>query len=311
MNTLTNELSTGKKSDIARAVGLDSGRLAHLDNRLTLLGAFELSGKELSNTLGAMQLSLGAVETARSDLTNKLITINSGSSQNTRDLASSNGQDAFEKVVSSMNVQFGGRSLFGGAQTNGPVLADASDMLADIQANIGALTSASDVITAVDDWFDSPTGGFASMGYLGGTGAQVEQKLGDGTEISSDFRANSDEVRNVLKGTVIAAIATNAGGATGSANEVALLKHASELLLSSGQEIVGMQALVGQSEQRIDENLVQYESEAAALSIARNNMVSTDPFETATALEQTQIQLETHYTLTARLSRLSLTEYLR
>jgi len=39
--------------------------------------------------------------------------------------------------------------------------------------------------------------------------------------------------------------------------------------------------------------------------------VNADPFETASTLQAVQLQLETHYAMTARLSRLSLAEYLR
>ena len=51
-------------------------------------------------------------------------------------------------------------------------------------------------------------------------------------------------------------------------------------------------------------------AEASALQIARNGLVAADPYDTATAIQAVQTQIETLYTLTARLSRLSLTDYL-
>jgi flagellar hook-associated protein 3 FlgL len=45
--------------------------------------------------------------------------------------------------------------------------------------------------------------------------------------------------------------------------------------------------------------------------MARSDIVSVDPFEVATELQNLQVQLETIYTITARLSGLSLTKYLR
>ena len=44
--------------------------------------------------------------------------------------------------------------------------------------------------------------------------------------------------------------------------------------------------------------------------MARGGMVGVDGYDTATALQETQARLETLYTLTARLSRLKLADYL-
>ena len=51
-------------------------------------------------------------------------------------------------------------------------------------------------------------------------------------------------------------------------------------------------------------------AQQTALSLARSNLVAADPYETASALTQTEGNLQTLYALTARLSRLSLTDYL-
>ena len=64
-------------------------------------------------------------------------------------------------------------------------------------------------------------------------------------------------------------------------------------------------------EARVEDAAARLSARGTALEIARNDMSAADPYETATKLQNVQLQLETHYTLTARLSRLSLTEYLR
>ena len=52
-------------------------------------------------------------------------------------------------------------------------------------------------------------------------------------------------------------------------------------------------------------------AETTSLQIARNGITAVDPYETASRLEATRQQLETLYTLTARISRLSLVDFLR
>ena len=48
----------------------------------------------------------------------------------------------------------------------------------------------------------------------------------------------------------------------------------------------------------------------ARLTADRAEILAADPYETATALSQTEASLQNLYALTSRLSRLSLTDYL-
>ena len=51
-------------------------------------------------------------------------------------------------------------------------------------------------------------------------------------------------------------------------------------------------------------------AEALSLSLIRSDMLAADPYDTATALTETEASLQNLYALTSRLSRLSLTDYL-
>ena len=82
-------------------------------------------------------------------------------------------------------------------------------------------------------------------------------------------------------------------------------------LLSTASPIANLQARLGHAEQQVEQASVRISAQQSSYGIARNDLVSADPYETATRLQAVQQQLETQYTLTARLSRLSLTEYLR
>ena len=52
-------------------------------------------------------------------------------------------------------------------------------------------------------------------------------------------------------------------------------------------------------------------SESSALQIARSEMVAVDAYDAATRLTDAETRLQTLYAVTARLSSLSLTDYLR
>jgi len=64
-------------------------------------------------------------------------------------------------------------------------------------------------------------------------------------------------------------------------------------------------------EAQIDGATARNTAESSALELARAELIAIDPYKAATDLTSVQTQLETLYALTARLSRLSLVEYLR
>ena len=67
---------------------------------------------------------------------------------------------------------------------------------------------------------------------------------------------------------------------------------------------------LGSTEANIINTGVQNDAEKSALETARLGLLSVDPYETAAKLQEAQTQLETLFSITARLSRLSLVNYL-
>ena len=97
----------------------------------------------------------------------------------------------------------------------------------------------------------------------------------------------------------------------GRSEKLALIGAAVEPLGKATIGLIDMSAVAGSSQERIAQETSRLNAENTSMGIYRNKMVSADQFETASNLQQVQLQLETHYTVTARLSRLSLVGYLR
>ncbi len=74
--------------------------------------------------------------------------------------------------------------------------------------------------------------------------------------------------------------------------------------------LIEMRAHVGSVEAHVEQASARNAAETSALEIARSDMISADPYDTASALEAVTTQMETLYTLTARLSRLNFADYM-
>lgn len=310
LNTLTDQLSSGEIKDKNKLLGGDTVRFSAIEHGLKRTETQIISNKETGLVLTTMQRTLDAINAQSRALSETLVKLSPDSQKLQIDDAARNAVSRFSTIVNSFNTQVGGRSLFAGTDVNQPALAPASDILADLVTVTGGATDDVSILAAVDFWFDDPTGGFATMGYLGDAGAQATRRLDEATLIALDVRADDPDLKTTLKAAAIAALADQIPGLS-QQGKAELLFEGGIRLQTAAANAVSVQARLGFYENEVERVTTTLSAEQSALSIARNNTVNADPFETVSALQQVQLQLETHYQMTARLSRLSLAEYLR
>ena len=310
LNTLANELSSGNASDLVKANNGDTAKLSAVDNRLKVLSSLKYLTAETQLTLSATQTALSHIDTQRGALAEPLILITNESTDLQVDEAARASRDRFDGLVQTLNTRLGDDSLFAGTAVNNAAFTSTDVMVADIVAQIGGATDSTTIMTTIDTWFDDPAGGFATVAYTGDTGDQVVRRLDNATKVTLDARADDPGIKAVLKGAVYASIASEIGGLD-KRTKAELLFAGGVQLQSAASDLAKIQGRLGYVEGEVERVSVEQSSEQAALNIARNLMTQADPFETATELQAIQTQLETHYAMTARLSRLSLAEYLR
>ena len=201
--------------------------------------------------------------------------------------------------------------MFGGNDLNTAPMADPDVMLDELRLAVAGLTTAADIETAIDTWFDAPAGGFETTGYLGDETGVMTRTIDATQSVDVDVRADDQVLRDTLKALAKGALAADATLTIDIDTRQALQQQAGVDLLTVAAPMANLQARLGYAEGQVEEASVRIAAQQSSYGIARNDLVSADPFETAIRLQAVQQQLETQYTLTARLSRLSLTEYLR
>ena len=310
LGILTGEMSSGIAHDLTAHLGGDAGRLSDIDHRLGLIAGYRASAAEAGQFLAAMQTTLQGVEAVRGTLAAQLVTLPGSALSSQLVTATETGKAAFETLSRALNTRLADRSLFAGTATDVAALADPAAMLASLSLAIAGSTTAADVQTAIDTWFDSPTGGFATLAYQGDRGAALSRRIDTDTSVTLNARADDPALRNLLKAAATAALAGDSGLALSDDAKATLLRGAGLQLVTAAQPLVDLQARLGLAESTVEETTVRQTAQKTAYGIIRNDLISADPYDTAAALQQVQQQLETHYTLTARLSRLSLVEYI-
>lgn len=305
------ELSTGRREDPAAASGGDPARLYAMDAERARLTR-ESEGLVLAQTrIGATQTVMGSLQRLADELGVEL-----EASLSRRDMVSARqhaaGADsAFRSAVHGLNSRFGGRALFAGAAVDGPALASPDAIMADVQALVNGASDAADAIAQVSAYFEDPGGGFETSGYAGAAADAPEASLGGGASMNISRRADAPEIRILLRGLALAAAVTDPGYAGPAGAEADLLREAAEATLSARQALVSSRTDLGLAEARLEEASARLAARRDALDLAWNEATSRDPYDAAVEFQALEQQLERVFTVTARMSQLNLTDFVR
>lgn len=310
LERLTGELSSGVTSDIAGKLGGDYGFLAGLEQGLVRMDSYASVIGERGLVLTAQQATIGKLR-GFGDVSAVLLTLPEAGNHA---LISNAGRDVlsrFTSALGALNVQVGGQTVFSGVATDRPALADTETILAALEAEIAiaGATTAVDVETIVSDWF-SVGGGYDTIGYVGGPPATAELRLSDSEVAPPTVNAEDAAIREQLAALSLGAL-LGRDVLSGDLDEQGdIARRAGERMIASNDALVELQASIGVSEQQVARATVEVASQADGLQVARTGLIEVDPYETAVKLQNAEVQLQTVYAVTARLSRLSLVEYL-
>lgn len=309
LSTLGEELSTGLKSDVAAAMRGDTQALAGISRGLSSLDAHDLAAKEAAITVDATERKIDQSRSRFQGLFDLAAAAMNTADQSKLDIVAARARQDFDAMVSDLNAQAGGISLFSGTATDGPALRPAADIFADVTGAVAGLATAADVTAAVDAYF-APGGDFDANDYIGSPTARGATRIGPEDVVDFAPRADDAAFREGLA--VLARYAVvDAGALDGQPGEkFKLITWSRDDILGADGALLGLQARAGAAQARVEAAQTRNAAERQGLETARNGFVTADPFETATRLQQTQVQLESLYTVTARLSRLNLTSYL-
>ena len=282
--------------------------LAGIEASLTQLEAYRNVTQEVGSIAGHMQLALTSISTGASDLSASLLAGAFSHSPSRIDSIGFEASQRLQAAMSALNTRMGAKSLFSGVATDNAAVSDAETMMAALDNVLAGAISSADVETALDAWFADPLG-FRATVYQGGT-TVPPVSIGRDQTAQIDVTAQDPAIVATIKGLAMASL-LNRGILDGS--DVAradLAKRAGESLAAGQSSLADLAARLGTIEASIVRAGVQNDAEKLALETARLGLLSVDPYETAARLQEAQTQLETLFSITARLSRLSLVNYL-
>lgn len=301
------EVATGRHADIGAVLRGDFSPLLAIDASLARLSAYKSNTADAAFQTAAQQSAIAGL----SDLASGISTTLLGAKNSTPvqiDTLAADAKGRLASAIGLLNTQTSGRAVFSGVATDTAPLGPVEDMLAALQTAATAATTAGQVSAAVSGWFADPLG-FGAFYQGGGPLSATPIAQGEAAEVSTT--AMDPALRDTLAGFAMVAL-LDRGVLAGDATERGrLAQQAGQQLVSTEDARTTLAARIGTVEAQIEAARSRNSVEETSLGILRSDIGSVDPYEAGTRLEAIQSQLESLYLVTARVSRLSLAEYLR
>lgn len=308
---LTSELSSGRVADLGQALQGDYSTLSDITRSLRLNSTFLSSVSEASIAVGARQNALERIASELEGYAPSLLAATGAGSLSDIELKLADAPERFDQAVDVLNTRFAGRSLFSADDPTAKPLISAEEMLTELRTIV---TSAPDAATAAADvtaWFADVGGGYETLAWQGGAGNPPPVLIGEGQSAEAGVTALEPAIRETLASLALTALAAENAGAFSEEDQRSFVASAAQEMLAAESNLINLRARLGTEEARIEDAKVTAEATRAGLQIEYGRLVEADPYDTATELEAVSLRLESLYIVTARVSRLSLTEYLR
>lgn len=312
LDVLTQEVSSGEVADLGMRLQGNSRTLNAIEARMKMLDQYQRNAAEAASVTGTMQDVLGAIHASTSQLALAIQTEPSAPTSQTLMVRADEISQAFSATVQGLNTEIAGRHLFSGLATDHSPLISADEILDHLGVATAGLSTAQDIAAAVSDWFDAPAAsGFLGLAYLGTSGGVRQIEVAEGHAIGVATTAADPAIREVMKGLATAALVSRGVLAGDDSAQRQLMATGAQILIRNESSLLSATARIGLQQKIVADSQTTNASALSVLTIARNDLRQADPYQTSVALTHTQNQLDALYTVTARLSKLQLVEYLR
>ncbi|WP_308915810.1 flagellin [Jannaschia sp. LMIT008] len=308
IKVLSQQLATGRIADAGAAVRHDFSALADAERDIALneslalaVGAGQRHAQRGGEAVDRIMMDVGALrEVLKPGI--------SGGAEPDLDRLKDDAGQALTRAIDAMGARSDGRSVFGAGRADAGPLDAGADVVAALDAAVAGMTDPVAVEATVTAFF-AAGGGFAANHVTAGTPGSLSLHTGPDETVAWDVTATSPDMMRIFEGLgqIYAAASSDVPAAD---VRVALSGRFQSGLSNVEEAAIDVRARVGEVESRLQMAADRLAGDRADAERRRSDLIGADPYGSAVRLEEETARLETVYTLTARLSRLRLTDYL-
>ena len=314
------ELSTGRKADVGLALGARTGDASALHGLCARLDAFTNGNAVATTRMTATQDALSNILDTATSLQQSVVGALAGTA--TPEVIATDAQSGLSSVVSALNTTAAGQNLFAGINTDAQPLADGGDkgkqsitdaFTAAFGMSPGDAGAVSITPAAMKTFLD---GAFAQQfaspnwqaNWSSASDAEITSRISPTQTATTSISANTPALRQVVQ---VAAMLSQLGLSSLSADtRQTVLTQASDDLGRTTADVTTLQANLGTTQKTVAASTDQMTQTSTFIDTQIGALEDVDPAEVSTRIASLTSQLESAYTLTGKLSQLSLVHFL-
>jgi flagellar hook-associated protein 3 FlgL len=328
LNQASQEATTGVYADIGLALGGNTARSVDLSREITRIDAITSSNAVADQRLSSSQTALSSMSAAAQGLLNQLVALSGNNDNSSMVLTQQTADSALQTFQSYANTMVDGEYLFAGINTDvQPVTDNSARFTTEIKSRLATymsaqsppLTSTTDltaaqmtdfITTQVDPMFtdDTRSAPFNWSSWSSASDQNMTSRINNSELVESSTNANAPGMRYFALASVVTSALMSQ-----KLSSAALGAVSTQAISYTRQAIDGLndqQSKLGLSQERVTK---ANDALSAQKDIIQNQVIDlqgVDPYEASTKVNSLETQLETAYTIVAKIQQLSLVNYL-
>lgn len=324
------EVTTGKYADVGTALGGTTSNAVDLTSDSLRLQSLISTNAVVETRLDSSQSALDQIASAAEKVQQTLVGLGNSTDSTTLGTAQKTVQDALDVFTSAANTSVNGEYLFAGVNTDVKPMTDYNAVADDGSLSLAkqafnnaffstfgvnpgdagaANISADDMTKFMEDTLEPMfTGSDWNSNWSSATDDTMSSRISKNEVVQSSTSANSDGFRYMGLVSVIGSEMLAGNYSTETRN--AMVAKATEY---SGLAVSGIndeRTQLGLSQQRVKDASTSLAAQKDIIDTQLGSLTGVDAYEASTRINNLQSLIETSYTLTSRLQKLSLVNYL-
>lgn len=319
---LQTEVTTGRHADVGLALGSSAARSVSLQRELARLDTLVDTNSVVTQRLAASQSALATMAEAAQQVRNTLVTFKGNDAADQLAIQKTEIQSAMSAFSSAANLSFNGEFLFAGINTDVRPLEDYGAAAKSTFDTALATYMSANGIASMSDFTKAEMEDFITN--------TLEPLYASDAQWATDWsKASSQNMTSRISTTEVVQSSTNAtteGFRKFALASVIALELMDENVSSEVRAYIGETALgyveqantqitaerstLGISEARVKKANTSLQAQIKLINTHITDLEGVDTYEASTRMNTLLTQVETSYTLTARIQRLSLIDFL-
>ena len=299
----SSEAVTGRTADPTSHLSGQIGRAMVANDALNKIDRDTSLLQIRESRLDITQQSLSRMQEGLAEISVRALDSLSAGSPVERTALAQDAHAQLESALMALNSRHGERFLFSGDATDKAAFGSPDEFIEDLRAIADASTDKSDFDARLDAYFDLDTGDFANSFYRG------SKTSSDGDAVTGLDPAIVQTLRNL--GVLAMAAPGDGLDNFSTADTLDVIGQSADRLVQGDAALTQLRAANGILQERVATGLDSLAKEKLVVNSLLEGMTSRDQYEAAAELKALEASLEASYMLTARLSQLSLMNFLR